>query len=229
MKRYLFFLREGHRALLVGSSYSTVRACIVSLVFVLLALNCGPPPQQGQYYIPETAIKAAEQTTTARSAQSQGSLPQSATVRLERMPYLRNAFKVPPSTGSRGALDDFYAKTRATVQNAAIISGGSLDILKAFVAKGWAPIVMVKFPSRNPEILPLSHYNDQSSEVYLQNPTNLAERRLSYADFEQYWAAGSRNKCLLITPRRLTEVDIQNALGKYLPAEAFQQIQLRSR
>ena len=41
MKRHLSFLREVRQALLSGSSYSTVRACVASLAFVLLAINCG--------------------------------------------------------------------------------------------------------------------------------------------------------------------------------------------
>lgn len=231
MKRYLSFLREVHQVLLTGSSYSTARACIVSLVFVLLAINCGPPPP-GQYYVPETAIKAAEGATTAQSARSQKqtSLPQSAIVRLEKMPYLRNAFKGPPPPAtSRSGLDDFYARTRATVQHAAVISGGSLDVLKAFIAKGWAPIVMIRLQERNREILPLSQYNDHSSEIYLQNPTSLSERRVSYNAFKESWAMDSRNKCVLITPQRLSEVDIQRVLGQYLPEEAFQQVSIRSR
>ncbi|MDE0010932.1 MAG: hypothetical protein OXU36_07290 [Candidatus Poribacteria bacterium] len=225
MKRCLFSLRE---VLLTSSSYSTVRTCIVSLVFVLLAINCGPPPQS-QYHVPETAAKAAEGATTAQATAGQASLPGSATVRLQEMPYLRNAFKEPPSTGSRTALNDFYATTRAQVRHAAIISDGSLDVLKAFIANGWAPIVMIRFQGRNPEILPVSQYNDQLSEVFLQNPTSLSERRISYADFEKSWAADSRNQCLLITPQQLTQVDIERVLGKYLPQGTFQQVSIRSR
>jgi hypothetical protein len=228
MKRYLLFLRKVRQTLLEGSSYSTVRACVASLVFVILAISCGPPPQ-GQYYVPEVAVKAAEKNVTPRSAQSQGSLPDSALVRLQRMPYLRNAFKQPPPTTRRSGLDDFYARTRGTVQHASIITGGSLDILKAFIAKGWAPIVMIQLPGRNSQILPVSRYNDKSSEIFLQNPTNLAEQRLSYEEFEKYWGMSSRGKFLLITPQALSDIDVQNVLGRYLPTEAFQQINVRSR
>jgi hypothetical protein len=229
MKRYLLFLRKVRQTLLEGSSYSTVRACVASLVFVILAISCGPPPQ-GQYYVPEVAVKAAEKNVTPRSAQSQGSLPDNALVRLQRMPYLRNAFKESPrGVHSRSGLDDFYARTRGTVQHASIITGGSLDILKAFIAKGWAPIVMIQLPGRNSQILPVSRYNDKSSEIFLQNPTNLAEQRLSYEEFEKYWGMSSRGKFLLITPQALSDIDVQNVLGRYLPTEAFQQINVRSR
>ena len=228
MEHYLSYLREFRQALHTGSSYSTGRACVALLVFVLLAINCGPPPQ-GQYHVPETALAAAERNTSPQSGQSQVSLPESATIQLQRLPYVRNAFKEPPNVGSRGGLDDFYATTRSRVQNLAIISNCSLDVLKAFVAKGWPPIVMIQFQGRTPEIVILSDYNDQLREMSLQNPTSLNKRRLSYTDFEASWSKSSRNKCALITPRQLSETDVQNVLGKYLPTEAFQEIGVRSR
>ena len=228
MKHYLVYLRGFRQELLKGSSYCTVCACVASLVFVLLAINCGPPPQ-GQYHVPETALAAAERNTRPSSGQSQGSLPDSATVQLQKMPYVRNAFKEPPRVGSRGGLDDFYATTRSKVQNLAIISNCSLDILKAFIAKGWSPIVMIQFQGRTPEILVLSDYNDQLGEISLQNPTSLNKRRLSYTEFEASWSKRSRNKCVLITPQRLSDIDVQKVLGRYLPTEAFQGIGVRSR
>ena len=228
MKHYLSYLREFRQELRTGSSYSTVPACVASLVFVLLAINCGPPPQ-GQYHVPETVLAAAERNTKPQSGQSQVSLPESATIQLQRLPYVRNAFKEPPRVGSRGGLDDFYATTRGTVQHVAIISNCSLEVLKAFVAKGWPPIVMVQMQGRSPEILSLTDYNNQLGEVSLQNPSSSAKRRLSYTDFEASWSKTSRNKCVLITPQQLSDIDVQNVLGRYLPADAFQGISVRSR
>jgi hypothetical protein len=229
MKRHLSFLREVRQTLLSGSSYSTVRACVASLVFLLLAISCGPPPQ-GQYYVPESAITAAEKTMSPQSTEKNGaSLPESATVQLERMPYIRNAFKERVRVSSRGGLDDFHASSRAQVQHSAIVSNCSFDVLKAFIAKGWAPIVMVEFQGRTPEILPMSHYNEQLGEVLLENPSNRNKRRLTYKDFEMSWSRISRNKCVLITPQQLREMDVQKVLGRYLPKEAFQQISVQSR
>lgn len=229
MKQHLASLRKVRQELLSGSSYSTVRACVVSLIFVFLSINCGPAPK-GQYYVPESAITAAEKTTRPESTQNSGaSLPESATVQLEKMPYLRNAFKGRVRVSSRGGLNDFHASSRAQVQHSAVISNCSFDVLKAFIAKGWAPIVMIEFQGRTPEILPLTHYNEQLGEVLFENPSNLNKRRLTYKDFEQSWSRISRNKCVLITPQRLTEIDIQKVLGSYLPTEAFQQISVQSR
>ena len=88
---------------------------------------------------------------------------------------------------------------------------------------------MVQLQGRRPEILPVSAYDDRSSEVFLQNPVNLGERRVDYENFEMYWAASSRNKCILITPQQLTEANVRQMLGRYLPAEAFSGISVRSR
>ena len=229
MKHRLSVLQEIRQSLVTDSSYSTVRACVASLIFGLLAISCGPPPQ-GQYHVPESAIEAAERNAPERAKESQQvRLPESATVRLEQQPYLRNAFKEPPRVGIRGGLDDFYATTRGKVQNLAIVSNCSLDVLKAFIAKGWPPIVMIQFQGRTPEVLTLSDYSDPLGEISLQNPTNLSKRRLSYTDFEASWSKSSRNKCVLITPRQLSDMDVRNVLRKYLAAEAFQGISVRSR
>ena len=229
MKRRLFFFGSVHQVLRSDTSSSTVCACIASFVFVFLAINCGPPPQ-GQYHVPESAIAAAEKATPPPSMQnSDASLPKSATIHLQKMAYVRNAFKEAPRIQSKSGLADFHARTRRTVQHSAIIDNCSLDVLKAFVAKGWAPIVMIQFQGRTPEILPISDYNDQLSEVHLQHPGSTTRRRMSYKDFEASWRKSSRNKCVLITPQQLTEIEIQKVLGRYLPKEKFQQLRVQSR
>lgn len=231
MKRHLSFLQEVCQTRLNGSlgSSLTVCVCIAALVFALLAINCGPPPQ-GQYPVPESALAAAEKATpAAQSGQTEIKLPESAIVQLEKQPYLRNAFKGRARVSSRGGLDDFHATTRQQVQHSAVIANCSFDILKAFIAKGWAPIVMIEFQERTPEILPISQYNNQSGEVYLENPSNLNKRRLTYKDFEASWSRISRNKCILITPRKLSELDVRKALADYLPEAAFKEISVRSR
>ena len=228
MKRHLSFFKEVRQKLLSGFSYSTVSACVASFVFVFLSINCGPAPK-GQYHVPESAITAAERNVTPQSTQNQPNLPENAFVRLQERPYVGNAFKVPPNTNTRGGLDDFYTKTRGTAQHAAIISNCSFDALKAFIAKGWVPIVKIEFSRGRPEILPLTRYSDAVSEVSFQNPVSFSERRLSYEDFKASWTTSSRNKCVLITPQQLSDSDLEKVLGRYLPKAAFEQISMRSR
>ena len=227
MQHYLFFLRESHRVWVARFSYAIVCICVALIFSIVFLAGCGPL-SKGQYYIPETASTTTTKATSAQSGQTEASLPETAAVNLRELPYVRNAFKEPESIG-RGGLDDFYASTRGKVQHIATISGNSINVLKAFVAKGWTPIVMVQLQGRRPEILPMSAYDDRSSEISLQHPINFGERRVSYKDFEMYWAASSRSKCVLITPQQLTEANVRQVLERYLPAEAFQGISVRSR
>ena len=227
MPRNKFSFKNVRRTLVASFSYSTLLVYIVLLVFVVLTINCGSPTK-GQYDIPETAAT----TTTAKpipmdSRNTDSRLPKAAAVNLRELPYVRNVFKEPPQI-SRGGLDDFYVTTRGRVQHVAIVSNCSFDVLKAFVAKGWTPIVMVQWQGRKPEILPLSRYDDQSGEVAFQNLANFGERRVSYKDFERDWTI-SRNKCILITPQQLTETNVRKVLRRYLPMGSFQGIRVKSR
>ena len=227
MKRHLFLLREVCQGFFIRFSYSTVPVYVTLLVYLVLVIGCGPAPK-GPYHVPETAIAAAAKTAPEQSMETEARLPEAASIDVREVPYVRNVFKESPRI-SEGGLDDFYATTRGTVQRIAIISNASFDVLKAFIAEGWVPIVMVRLQGRSAEILPLSAYNDPMSEIFLQNPVDFGERRVSYKDFEIYWAASSRNKCVLITPQLLTEASVREVLGRYLPAEAFQRIRVRSR
>lgn len=200
-------------------------------IFVLgiLMISCGPPPKSGMFPpIPEVASSPAKPKSGPQSMQNQGRLPSSGMVDLRKMPYMRNVFKeVGPVR--RGAINELYATTRGKVDNIAIVSNVSLDVLKAFIAHGWSPIVVIQLQGRQLEMLPIVRYNHVSSDIFLQNPNNFAERRFSNADFETYWGVGSRNKCALITPQQLTEARVREVLSNYLPAAAYQQISVRSR
>ena len=218
MKRGILFFGKVLKTLLKYSSYSSM------LVFVFLTINCGPATK-GEYDIPETETTVDKKTDLRNEVK----LPNAVSLHLEKMPYVRNAFKQPPRANSLGGIDDFYATTQKTTMHSAVINNCSLDILKAFLAKGWTPIVMIKLQTQTNEIISVSDYNDHLSQVSLQNPVNLSKRRFSYKDFETYWSKGSKNKCVLITPQQLTERDIRNVLAKYLSKDAFEQISVRSR
>ena len=82
MKRHPFFLREVHRTLCIGSSNSTPFISVASLIFLVLAISCGPAPK-GQYHVPETAIAAAAKTMPEPSMQTAENLPESAAVNFE--------------------------------------------------------------------------------------------------------------------------------------------------
>ncbi len=220
MKCHLSYFYKVRKAILNFSSKSTILGCIVLLAFALLAINCGPLPTAEQI-VPETNVKPPP-------IQTQGKLPETANIQLDKLGYLKGVFKRPPRVTSSGGLDDFVVMSRKDAKNSAIVSNCSFDILKAFVAQGWAPIVKYEFHGRTWEILPISEYNDQTQLISLQNPNQISKRRVNYKDFEASWSKSSGNKCVLITPVQITEQDVHKVLGKYLPKEEFKQITVTS-
>ncbi len=205
---------------------STLPPLFIFLTITLFAINCGPMPSQ-RLPIPETS--SSEITTNTQSTNSMN-LPKAAIVDLKEITFLKDALKTPvTSVSSRSGLEDFHVRNRANVRHSAIISNCNLDILKAFVAQGWAPIVKYEFHGRKSEIVPVSEYSDQTQQVSLQQVNGNAKRRVDYKDFETSFVRSSRNQCVLISRVQLSEANIRKVLSKYLPIETFAQISVKSR
>ena len=126
------------------------------------------------------------------------------------------------------ALANFHLRMREIGQHSAILSNCSFDVLRAFVAKGWAPIVLVQLGRRTPFIAAVVKYDNSSGMVHLQNPIDVSKRRLTYDVFEKSWGKNTQKRCVLITPDRLTEVDVDTVLGQYLDTSAYQDITMNS-
>ncbi len=227
MKHLSFRLKEIRQQIIRGSIISTVQICIFSLVFVFLVISCGPLPTS-EINVPETTTNTTEKTTNMQTQQINANLPESATVDLQKIPYLSNAFKQSPPDRSRLALANFHSKMRQLGHHSALLSNCSVDVLKAFIANGWAPIVMIQLQSRNPIVSPVVHYDNNSSMVHLQNPNSASKRRLSYEEFDNSWGKSSQKRCVIITPKRLTKADVEKVLNQYSLTDAFQQISMSS-
>jgi len=199
-----------------------MRTCVftlrISLVYLLLlGLGCGPAPRSERMPIPDIPGQPATSTTAP-------SLPQSAHIDFSGFRLSENIFRTQLNVSR---LDDLYATTRDTVSNIAIISNCDLDVLKAFVANGWSPLVFVAFGKQ--QLWAISSYDDTSQEVHLENPISRIVRPLQYKEFERAWATGSGSKCALVTPGRLTEARVHTALAAYLPPQQATKVQVRSR
>lgn len=197
------------------------------LTIIFFTINCGPMPSQ-RLPIPDTT--SSKLTTTKDKSNNVINLPKAALVDLKEILFLRDAFKITPtSISNKNGLEDFHVKNRANVRHSAIISNCNLDILKAFIAQGWAPIVKYEYHGRNSEIIPISEYNDHTQQLSLQRVNGSAKRRVDYKDFEPSFERSSRKQCVLISPVQLSEANIRKVLSKYLPSEIFEQISVRSR
>ena len=197
------------------------------LPIIFITINCGPMPSE-RLPIPETT--SSKLTSTNDTSNQVVKLPKAALVDLKEILFLRKALtNSQTSVSSRGGLEDFHVKSRANVRHSAIISNCNLDIIKAFIAQGWAPIVRYENHGRNAEIIPVSEYNDHTQQLSLQQVNGNVKRRVDYKDFDPSFNRSSRKQCVLITPIQLSEANIRKVLSKYLPSDSFAQISVRSR
>ena len=194
---------------------------------MFLVTGCGPAPTS-EFDIPETTTPTAGKITQLQAKNSVVKLPASALVELQKQPYMRKAFNNPTNVRNRLALANFHLRMREIGQHSAILTNCSFDMLKAFVAKGWAPIVLVQLGSRTPFIAAVVHYDNSSGMVHLQNPKDISKRRLTYDVFEESWGKNTQKRCVLITYDRLTAADVDRILGQYLDTNAYQNITMES-
>jgi hypothetical protein len=124
-------------------------------------------------------------------------------------------------------LDDLYATTRDSVDNIAVISRCDTDVLKAFIVKSWSPVVLMHLGGRQPWAL--VGYDDARQEILLENPISRIVRPLQYKEFERAWSTGSGDKCVLITPGKLTQARVHAVLAEYLPPQRAMRVTVRSR
>ncbi len=205
------------------------------LALCLLLVSCGPAPQTGKMPpIPSaTPSQPASTMSATQPASTTGALPASAAVDVTKKPLLKAFFRNEPDVTR---LEDLYGTTKGTVQNLSIVSNCNVDVLKAFVVTGWAPVILSRSSSKG-RLAVVMQYDDTDQQIQLGNPlgaqrkglNSRAGRTLAYPDFEKEWTTGSGRTCVLITPKKLNEMDIHAALKKYLPEEQVARIQVRSR
>lgn len=202
------------------------------LALCILLVGCGPAPRKGARYIP-TASASGSQTAVSKSSQASTStsLPRTAEVELVRMPLLKTVFRNQPASTR---IDDLFARAKGQVDNLSLVSNCDLDILKAFVAAGWTPVVLLR-SDRQPWVL--IGYDDGAEQIQLTNianapsrttdPKRLSKREVPYSDFGRAWSSG---KCMLVAPGlAFTDVKVRSILSKYLTATHASQVMVRSR
>ena len=209
------------------------------LAVCLLLVSCGPAPQGERMPIPSatrsqpasTSAPTASRTASAISSAA-GELPSSAAIDFRKKPLLIGLFRNEPNVSR---LEDLYA-TRGKIQHISVVSNCDLDVLKAFVATGWAPVFRSRRSGKG-HLSAIMKYDDADQQIQIGNPLSARAktprarvgRLLTYAEFEKEWTTGSGNTCVLITPKRLHDVEIHAALKKYLPEDQVGRVQVRSR
>ena len=211
------------------------------LALCVLLVSCGPPPQTGKLppipsanrSQPASASAPTKTRTASAMASATQGLPAAAEIDFSKKPLLTAFFRNEPNVSR---LEELYGSTRGKVQHISVVSNCNLDVLKAFVATGWAPIFRSRRSGKG-HLSAIMKYDDAAQQIQIGNPLSARAKRprsrtgrtLTYSEFEKEWTTGSRNTCVLITPKRLHDLEIHAALKKYLPKEQVARVQVRSR
>jgi len=130
-------------------------------------------------------------------------------------------------------LRDINAKGYAS----AMLTRCDFDIIKAFVAYGWAPAIILRSPTGPEHLRTVIGYNDPPEELTLTDPMNtvgptepgaLKQMKLSYADFLKMWD-DQQKSCLLFFSQYTDESLIKNALWQFLPKDKTNSIAIRTK
>jgi hypothetical protein len=97
-----------------------------------------------------------------------------------------------------------------------IVSGCDLEVLKAFVATNWAPVIVARSPVGPKHVRVVVGYDDSSQRITLVEPMEYAPAVISYEDFLKQWDDPQKT-CLLVFSENPGKDRIENALRKYLP------------
>lgn len=199
-----------------------ITACVI---LCLIFSGCVASTQEQEGVTPSPSTPLTPKAPSTSSSDKDPTLPEMGRIDMRGLTLLRVIFRTQLNVNQ---LDSLYGTTRGQVEHLCIVSNGELDVLKAFVAQRWAPLVLLKY-GNNVHLWSMMGYDDGAQQFQLGNPVTGAIRLVSYADFEQEWRVGSRKKCVLVTPLRLTQAKVHSVLGKYLPTSKISEVAVRGR
>ena len=199
--------------------------CVLVSTLCICLSGCMGTTQKQERYIASVPGSTSQQSTSSTPASSDPSLPQTGRIDRRGLTLLDVIFRTQLNINR---IDDLYATTKGQVSNLAIVSSGELNVLKAFVAQRWAPVVLLQYGNKR-HLWAVTGYDNPAQQIQLGNAINSQVRIIPYADFEKEWSGGSARKFVLVTPIRLSEERVQSVLAKYLPEAQASQVKVRSR
>jgi hypothetical protein len=113
----------------------------------------------------------------------------------------------------------------------ALLTRCDFDVIKALVAAGWTPVVIIRSPTGQKHLRTVLGYNDGPGELILADPmekTEVRQLKMSYSDFDKTWDDPQKT-CLLILPQYISEQLIKDKLLKYIPSEKLTSVTIKSK
>ncbi len=216
----------------------------IYVIFALvLIVGCGSIKTTSQA-TPKMEAKAPaiSQPTTEQSGSSEvGKLPKSYVPEAKNINNARKvaqAFREVPSLKAAKSINFLvFRDINAKGYPSAMLTRCDFDIIKAFVAYGWAPAIILRSPTGPQHLRTVIGYNDPPEELTLTDPMQtvgptepgeLKQMKFSYADFLKMWD-DQQKSCLLLFSQYTDESLIKNALWQFLPKDKTNNITIRTK
>jgi hypothetical protein len=217
---------------------------IYALLALLLIVGCASVKTAPQA-TPKIDAKAPEtisQPTADKSGSSEiGKLPKSYMPEAQNINNARRvaaAFREVQSLKMAKSINFLiFRDINAKGYSSAMLTRCDFDIIKAFVAYGWAPAVILRSPTGLEHLRTVIGYNDPPEELTLVDPMEtigppepgaLKQMKLSYTDFTKMWN-DQQKSCLLLFSQYTDESLIKNALWQFLPKDKTNSIVIRTK
>lgn len=190
------------------------------ILIVLLSIGCAMQPSQ---------TNITQQATTTEEI-SKADLPDSLNLNIDEARPAVNVYReLDPQKVVQNfnpvILKDISAKTQFF---GVFLSRCDIDVIRAMVASGWTPSVVIQTPGGQKHVRIVIGYNDPPKRIALvdfKDPARLIQLDEGYDDFMKQWD----NKTCVVFDRNVSESSVKLALRKYLPSEKVSSIGITAR
>ncbi len=147
----------------------------------------------------------------------------------EVMEKLQKAVKSLPALIRVGqfTIPELRVLARATRQEPAAILKCDLQVLRAFIASNWVPIVILGTRVGPKHVVAVVGYDNAAEQLIIVDARSYAQTRVKYPAFFKRWI-GPQKTCLLMFSRYVGDNAIKAALRDYLPEERAESIVIRT-
>ena len=142
---------------------------------------------------------------------------------------VKNTQEVLKELRDRGRIEQYSASaiqfiTRTSPYSIILVAECDLEVLKALVALGLPPVVIMRSPVGPKHIRAIVGYDDSTERITMVDSDTKAI--FSYSEFSSQWD-DPQDACLLVFHRRVAPKTIKMHLTRYLPLEKIESISIR--
>ena len=180
--------------------------------------GCTTSPQNRRWYVAELSSSSGPSVSSEVSV----SLPSAARVNPKTLRPL-TMMRIFRSRLPR-RLEDLDASTAPQDHNLTLVANCDSEILKAFVSRGWAQPILLKYGNQSHPWIVVGY--GLSGNIHLKDPRDSTQKARTVTNFQREWKLPSPGQCALITAEQLNKPSVKRTLQKYLPPTKVSQVHI---